>query len=69
MAMYDDKKIQNLVKKMTKQPKPKTEFAKVYDKTLTMALSALRSRQIIGGWHVILFRWNALGGPRTSVAD
>jgi hypothetical protein len=33
MAMYDDKKIQNLVKKMTKQPKPKTEFAKVYDKT------------------------------------
>ena len=33
MAMYDDKKIQSLVKKMTKQPKPKSEFAKTYDKT------------------------------------
>ena len=33
MAMYDDKKIQNLVKKMTKATKPKTEFGKVYDKT------------------------------------
>lgn len=33
MAMYDDKKIQNLVKKMTKQARPKTEFAKTYDKT------------------------------------
>jgi len=33
MAMYDDKKIQNLVKKMAKQTKPKTEFGKVYDKT------------------------------------
>lgn len=33
MAMYDDKKIANLVKKMTKQPKPKTEFGKTYDKT------------------------------------
>ena len=33
MAVYDDKKIQNLVKKMAKQAKPKTEFGKVYDKT------------------------------------
>lgn len=33
MAMYDDKKIANLVKKLTKQPKPKTEFGKTYDKT------------------------------------
>jgi hypothetical protein len=33
MAMYDDKKIANLVKKMTKQPKPKSEFTKTYDKT------------------------------------
>ena len=33
MAMYDDKKIANLVKKMAKQQKPKSEFAKTYDKT------------------------------------
>ena len=33
MAMYDDKKIANLVKKMTKQAKPKSEVGKVYDKT------------------------------------
>lgn len=26
-----------------------------------------RSRQIAGGWHVVLFRWNQLGGPRISV--
>lgn len=37
--MYDDKKIQNLVKKMTKQPKPKTEFGKVYDKTAPSRVS------------------------------
>jgi hypothetical protein len=30
---YDDKKIAALVKKMTKLPKPKTEFTKTYDKT------------------------------------
>ena len=33
MAMYDDKKIQNLVKKLTKQQKPKSEHGKTYDKT------------------------------------
>lgn len=33
MAMYDDKKIANLVKKMTKQAKPKGEAGKTYDKT------------------------------------
>jgi hypothetical protein len=33
MAMYDDKKIANLVKKMQKQVRPKTEFAKTFDKT------------------------------------
>lgn len=33
MAMYDDKKIQNLVKKMAKAQKPKSEVGKVYDKT------------------------------------
>lgn len=26
-----------------------------------------RSRHIPGGWHVALFRWNALGGPTVSV--
>lgn len=26
-----------------------------------------RSRHIPGGWHVTLFRWNALGGPTVSV--
>lgn len=29
----DDKKIAALVKKLTSQPKPKTEFGKTYDKT------------------------------------
>jgi hypothetical protein len=33
MAMYDDKKIANLVKKMQKQTRPKTEFTKTFDKT------------------------------------
>jgi hypothetical protein len=33
MTQYDDKKIQNLVKKLTKQPKPKADPAKTYDKT------------------------------------
>ena len=33
MAMYDDKKIAALVKKMTKQARPKTEAGKTYDKT------------------------------------
>lgn len=33
MAMYDDKKIANLVKKMAKQAKPKAEPGKTYDKT------------------------------------
>lgn len=33
MTQYDDKKIAALVKKMTKMPKPKTEFGKTYDKT------------------------------------
>ena len=33
MTLYDDKKIQSLVKKLTKQSKPKTEFGKTYDKT------------------------------------
>jgi hypothetical protein len=33
MPVYDDKKIQSLVKKLTKQPKPKSEFGKTYDKT------------------------------------
>jgi hypothetical protein len=27
-----------------------------------------RSRHIPGGWHVALFRWNDLGGPRVVVA-
>jgi RES domain-containing protein len=27
-----------------------------------------RSRGITGGWHVTLFRWNALGGPKVKVA-
>jgi hypothetical protein len=33
MTLYDDKKIQNLVKKLTKTPKPKAEPGKTYDKT------------------------------------
>ena len=33
MTQYDDKKIAALVKKLTKMPKPKTEFGKTYDKT------------------------------------
>jgi len=33
MAMYDDKKIASLVKKMAKQARPKTEAGKTYDKT------------------------------------
>jgi hypothetical protein len=33
MAMYDDKKIANLVKKMAKQARPKTEPGQTYDKT------------------------------------
>lgn len=33
MAMYDDKKIANLVKKMAKQAKPKADAGKTYDKT------------------------------------
>ena len=27
-----------------------------------------RSRNVLGGWHVALFRWNALGGPVVIVA-
>jgi RES domain-containing protein len=27
-----------------------------------------RSRGIVGGWHVALFRWNTLGGPAVNVA-
>ncbi|HLA91072.1 MAG TPA: hypothetical protein VJL28_11645 [Gemmatimonadaceae bacterium] len=33
MTLYDDKKIQNLVKKLSKPTKPKSEFGKTYDKT------------------------------------
>ena len=33
MTLYDEKKIQSLVKKLTKQSRPKTEFGKTYDKT------------------------------------
>ena len=33
MTQYDDKKIANLVKKLTKAPKPKSEVGKTYDKT------------------------------------
>ena len=33
MTLYDDKKIQNLVKKLTKQQRQKSEFGKTYDKT------------------------------------
>lgn len=33
MTQYDDKKIQSLVKKLSKQARPKTEFNKTYDKT------------------------------------
>lgn len=33
MTQYDEKKIANLVKKLTKQPKPKSEVGKTYDKT------------------------------------
>ena len=33
MPVYDDKKIQSLVKKLSKQPKPKSEIGKTYDKT------------------------------------
>ena len=33
MTLYDDKKIQSLVKKLTKMPKPKAEPGKTYDKT------------------------------------
>jgi hypothetical protein len=33
MPLYDDKKIQSLVKKLTKAPKPKSEVGKTYDKT------------------------------------
>jgi hypothetical protein len=33
MTQYDDKKIAALVKKLTKQPKPKAELGKTYDKT------------------------------------
>jgi hypothetical protein len=39
MAMYDDKKIQSLVKKMTKQARPKSEFAKTYDKTAPLRVT------------------------------
>ena len=28
----------------------------------------VRSRQIEGGWHLNLFRWNTLGGPRIEIA-
>jgi hypothetical protein len=27
-----------------------------------------RSRQIAGGWHLNLFRWNELGGPKVEIA-
>ena len=33
MPLYDDKKIQSLVKKLTKASKPKSEVGKTYDKT------------------------------------
>jgi hypothetical protein len=33
VTQYDEKKIASLVKKLTKQPKPKTEIGKTYDKT------------------------------------
>ncbi len=33
MTQYDDKKIAALVKKLTSQPKTKTEVGKTYDKT------------------------------------
>ena len=33
MTLYDDKKIQSLVKKLSKQQKPKSEIGKTYDKT------------------------------------
>ena len=33
MTVYDDKKIQSLVKKLAKMPKPKSEAGKTYDKT------------------------------------
>ena len=33
MTLYDEKKIQSLVKKLTKQSRPKSEFGKTYDKT------------------------------------
>lgn len=33
MTLYDEKKIQSLVKKLSKQPKPKNELGKTYDKT------------------------------------
>jgi hypothetical protein len=33
MTVYDDKKIQSLVKKLSKMPKPKAEPGKTYDKT------------------------------------
>jgi hypothetical protein len=33
MTVYDDKKIQSLVKKLSKMPKPKSEPGKTYDKT------------------------------------
>ena len=33
MPLYDDKKIANLVKKLSKQQKPKTGAGKTYDKT------------------------------------
>ena len=39
MAMYDDKKIASLIKKMTKQQRPKTEFAKTYDKTAPLRVT------------------------------
>jgi hypothetical protein len=33
VTQYDDKKIASLVKKLTKQPKPKNDGSKTYDKT------------------------------------
>ena len=33
MTLYDDKKIQSLVKKLSKMPKPRAEPGKTYDKT------------------------------------
>ena len=39
MAMYDDKKIASLIKKMTMQQRPKTEFAKTYDKTAPLRVT------------------------------